>query len=72
MSSRVTATDILAACDSETPVVYKVKISAQALAMLMQSRWIPEDQPGYRVKVIGITQPDEEGYSLPLIVSENA
>lgn len=72
MTRRLGPLDILAATDAEEPVVYKVKISAQALAMLMQTRWVPEDQPTYRVKVVGITAPDEEGFSLPLIVSENA
>lgn len=72
MTRRLKATDILAACDAEEPVNYHVKISASALAMLMQTRWIPEDHPQHRVKVVGITQPDEEGFSLPLIVSENA
>jgi hypothetical protein len=73
LTRRLGPLDILAAADvPESTVTYNIKISAQALAMLMQTRWIPEDQPTYRVKVVGITAPDEDGFSLPLIVSENA
>lgn len=72
MTRRLTAIDILArAADPESPT-FSIRISAQAVMMLMQTRWIPEDHPEHRVKLVGITEPDEDGFVLPLLVSENA
>lgn len=49
---------------------FLIRITPQALAMLMATRWIPEDQPQHRVKVVGVNE-HEDGFSDLLIVSES-
>lgn len=73
MSTRFTADDILAAVPEPEPepLTFAFKITAKALAMFMQTRWIPENNPDYRVKVTGIVT-HEDGWSDLIVVGENA
>jgi hypothetical protein len=69
---RLRLADILGFTESPPePKMFTVRITAQVIAMLMQTRWIPENNPEYRVKVVGVNE-REDGFADILIVGENA
>lgn len=71
MTRRLKFDDVIAMTADPDAKPILVRITPQAFAALMATRWIPEDRPDIRVKVVGFTQ-EQDGFSLPLLVSENA